>query len=97
MSIFTNLRADRLIAEIKAADAGDRHGQALEKLAKLGPSAIPRIIDALPNASKQETQGFIAVLTRLLDTRTFPAGSRRPRQREPAGRRRRGHRPGQFA
>jgi HEAT repeat protein/tRNA A-37 threonylcarbamoyl transferase component Bud32 len=88
MSIFTNLRADRLIAEIKAADASDRHGQALEKLAKLGPSAIPRIIDALPNASKQETQGFIAVLTRLLDTRTFPqvaAGLVSGNQRAAAG------------
>ena len=71
MSFFTNLRADRLIADIKAAEAGE-HRQALEKLAKLGPSAIPRVIDALANADKEETAGFIAVLTALLDNRSFP-------------------------
>jgi eukaryotic-like serine/threonine-protein kinase len=72
MSFFTNLRADRLIAEIKAAEAGNDHRELLEKLARLGPSAIPRIIDALANADKQETAGFVAVLTALLDAKTFP-------------------------
>ncbi|HWJ06232.1 MAG TPA: HEAT repeat domain-containing protein [Steroidobacteraceae bacterium] len=73
MSFFTNLRADRLIAEIKAAEPGNGHRAPLEKLARLGPSAIPRVIDALANADKQETEGFIAVLTSLLDNRTFNA------------------------
>ena len=58
MSFFTNLRADRLIAEIKAADAGDANREALEKLGKLGGAAIPRVIDALATADKQETAGF---------------------------------------
>ena len=35
--------------------------------------AIPRIIDALANADKQETAGFVAVLASLLDNKTFPA------------------------
>jgi serine/threonine-protein kinase len=73
MSFFTNLRADRLIAEIKAAEAGNGHRELLEKLTRLGPSAIPRVIDALANADKTETAGFVAVLTALLDNRTFPA------------------------
>jgi eukaryotic-like serine/threonine-protein kinase len=69
MSFFTNLRADRLIAEIKAADGSDAHKTSLEKLARLGPSAIPRILDALASADNRET----AVLTALLDNKAFPA------------------------
>ena len=72
MSFFTNLRADRLIAEIKAADDSDDHRTSLEKLARLGPSAVPRILDALASADKRETAGFVAVLTALLDNKTFP-------------------------
>src|SRR5512145_792042 len=75
MSLFSNLRAERLIAEIKATgettEAGTR--KALDKLVKLGPAAIPRIVDALANADKQETAGFVNALSTLLDQRTFPA------------------------
>jgi len=75
MSFFTNIRADRLIAEIKATEETAAVGgtRMLEKLAKLGPSAIPRIIDALANADKQEAAGFVSVLSSLLDNRTFHA------------------------
>jgi serine/threonine-protein kinase len=73
MSFFTNLRADRLIAEIKAADDSDGHKTSLEKLVRLGPSAIPRILDALASADNRETAGFVAVLTALLDNKSFPA------------------------
>ena len=72
MSFITNLRADRLIAEIKAAEAGKNPRDSLEKLARLGPSAIPRVIDSLANADKRETTGFVAVLTSLLDNKSFP-------------------------
>ncbi|HEX7374617.1 MAG TPA: HEAT repeat domain-containing protein, partial [Steroidobacteraceae bacterium] len=73
MSFITNLRADRLIAEIKATEDNGPAGntRALEKLAKLGASAIPRVIDALANADKQETAGFVSVLSALLDQKTF--------------------------
>ena len=73
MSFFTNLRADRLIAEIKAADDSDGHKSSLEKLVRLGASAIPRILDALASADNRETAGFVAVLTALLDSKSFPA------------------------
>ncbi|HEX5648775.1 MAG TPA: HEAT repeat domain-containing protein [Steroidobacteraceae bacterium] len=88
MSFFTNLRADRLIAEIKAAETGNGHRDLLDKLTRLGPSAIPRVIDALANADKHETNGFVAVLTALLDNRTFPtvaAGLAEGNQRTVAG------------
>jgi len=88
MSFFTNLRADRLIAEIKAADGNDSHRAALEKLVRLGPTAIPRILDALASADKQETTGFVAVLTALCDNKAFPmlaAGLADGNQRTVAG------------
>jgi HEAT repeat protein/tRNA A-37 threonylcarbamoyl transferase component Bud32 len=88
MSFFTNLRADRLIAEIKAAETGNGHRDLLDKLTRLGPSAIPRVIDALANADKHETAGFVAVLTALLDNRTFAtvaAGLTEGNQRTVAG------------
>jgi serine/threonine-protein kinase len=88
MSFLTNLRADRLIADIKASDGADEHRATLEKLVRLGPGAIPRVLDALASATKQETTGFIAVLTALLDHRTFPlvaAGLTAGNQRTVAG------------
>jgi len=74
MSFITNLRADRLIAEIKAAEDGNGADgrKILAKLVKLGPPGIPRIIDSLASADKQETAGFVSVLTALLDQKTFP-------------------------
>jgi HEAT repeat protein/tRNA A-37 threonylcarbamoyl transferase component Bud32 len=75
MSFFANMRAERLIAEIKAAaEDGERDNRkALDRLARLGPAAIPRIIDALASADKQETAGFVTVLSALLDNKTFAA------------------------
>jgi serine/threonine-protein kinase len=74
MSFFTNLRAERLIADIKAAGGADDDAarRSFEKLGKLGASAIPRIIDALANADKHETAGFVGVLASLLDNKTLP-------------------------
>jgi eukaryotic-like serine/threonine-protein kinase len=73
MSFFTNMKADRLIADIKAA--GDGSGadayKALDRLGKLGPAAIPRIIDALSNADRQETEAFVRVLSALIDNKSL--------------------------
>ena len=75
MSFFTNLRAERLIAEVKAAGSADAPDarKSIEKLGRLGPSAIPRIVDALANADKQETAAFVGVLASLLDNKSLPA------------------------
>ncbi len=74
MSFITNLRAERLIAAIKAADGpGDPAcARAFDQLAKLGPAAIPRILDALASADNQETAGFVGVLVALLDNKSLP-------------------------
>ena len=86
MSFITNLRADRIIAEIKATEEGGptANVKALERLARLGASAIPRVIDALASADKQETAGFVE---RAVDAARRPHVSARrggTRGRQPA-------------
>ncbi len=75
MSFITNLRAERLIAAIRAT--GDPDGPAaaksFEKLVELGPSSIPRVLDALASADNRETAGFVRVLLALLDNKSLPA------------------------
>jgi HEAT repeat protein/tRNA A-37 threonylcarbamoyl transferase component Bud32 len=71
MSFFTNMKADRLIADIKAAGEGVDTYQAMDRLGKLGPAAIPRIIDALSNADRQETEAFVRVLAALIDNKSL--------------------------
>ncbi len=75
MSFFTNMRAERLIADVKAAGDAEAPAarKAIEKLGQLGPSAIPKIVDALANADKQETAAFVGVLASLLDNKSLPA------------------------
>jgi len=74
MSLFATVRADRLIERIRdVADTTHPDAQkAFDKLSKLGPGAIPKIIDALAGASKQETVAYVEVLTRLVDNKSFP-------------------------
>jgi eukaryotic-like serine/threonine-protein kinase len=74
MSFFSDLRAERLIAEIRGI--GDplhpESQKAFQKLAKIGPGAIPKILDALAVADKKETASYIDILTQLADNKTFP-------------------------
>jgi HEAT repeat protein/tRNA A-37 threonylcarbamoyl transferase component Bud32 len=74
MSFFADLRAERLIAEIRGI--GDPlhpdSQKAFQKLAKLGAGAIPKILDALAVADKKETASYVEILTQLVDNKTFP-------------------------
>jgi eukaryotic-like serine/threonine-protein kinase len=74
MKFFDDLKADRLIEEIRSkGEVQHPEAQkALAKLARLGAGAIPKILDALPSASKQETLAFVEILTQVIDTKTFP-------------------------
>jgi HEAT repeat protein/tRNA A-37 threonylcarbamoyl transferase component Bud32 len=78
MSFFADLRAERLIAEIRGI--GDPlhpdSQKAFQKLAKLGAGAIPKIIDALAVADKKETAIYIDILAQLADNKTFPTIAR---------------------
>ena len=75
MSFFSDLRAERLIAEIRGiGDPLNPEAQkAFQKLAKIGPGAIPKILDALAVADKKETAAYVDILTQLADNKTFPA------------------------
>ncbi len=74
MSFFTNLRADRLITEIRSStDSGSAATQkAIARLKDLGPGAIEPVFAALPDADKNATVAFVEVLGGLVSQKTFP-------------------------
>jgi HEAT repeat protein/tRNA A-37 threonylcarbamoyl transferase component Bud32 len=74
MSFFSDLRAERLIADIRGVgDPMHPDAQkAFQKLAKLGPGAIPKIVEALAVADKRETAAYVEILAQLVDNKTFP-------------------------
>jgi len=74
MSFFTNLRADRLITEIRSStDASSPATQkAVARLKDVGPGAIESIFAALPDADKTSTVAFVDVLASLVSQKTFP-------------------------
>jgi len=74
MSFFTNLRADRLITEIRACtDPGSADTQkAVARLKDLGSGAIESIFAALPDADKNATLAFVEALAGLVSQKSFP-------------------------
>ena len=74
MSFFTNLRADRLIEQIKSSTnlMGAETQKAIAKLKDAGPGAIDAVIAALPEADKHATVAFVDVLATLASAKTFP-------------------------
>ncbi|MGH8289091.1 MAG: HEAT repeat domain-containing protein [Steroidobacteraceae bacterium] len=74
MSLFTNLRADRLITEIRSCtDAASSDTQkAVARLKDLGPGAIEAIFAALPEADKNATLAFVEALSGLVSPKSFP-------------------------
>ncbi len=74
MSFFSNLRADRLVTEIRSSsDPSDTTRQkAIARLKEMGPGAIEAIFAALPDADKASTIAFVDVLASLVNAKTFP-------------------------
>jgi len=74
MSFFTNLRADRLVTEIRSStDPGSPATQkAVARLKEVGPGAIESVFAALPDADKSATLAFVDVLASLVSPKTFP-------------------------
>src|SRR5580704_17840556 len=74
MSFFSNLRADRLIAQIKSTNdlMGAETQKAIAKLKEIGAGSIELIIAALPDADKQATVAFVDVLGTLATAKSFP-------------------------
>ena len=76
MSFLTNLRADRLITEIRSSTdpASPATQKAVARLKDVGPGAIEGILAALPDADKTATMAFVEVLASLVTPKTFPEG-----------------------
>jgi HEAT repeat protein/tRNA A-37 threonylcarbamoyl transferase component Bud32 len=74
MSFFSNLRADRLITEIRASTdpASPATQKAVARLKEVGPSAIEAVFAALPEADKSTTMALVDVLSSLVSQKTFP-------------------------
>jgi HEAT repeat protein/tRNA A-37 threonylcarbamoyl transferase component Bud32 len=74
MSFFTNLRADRLVTEIRSSNdpTGAATQKAVARLKDVGPSAIEAVLAALPDADKASTMAFVEVLAGLVSQKTFP-------------------------
>src|SRR5262252_2914292 len=74
MSFFTNLRADRLITEIRSSPdpTSSDTQKAVARLKDVGPGAIEAIFGALPDADKNATMAFVDVLASLVNQKTFP-------------------------
>ncbi len=74
MSFFTNIRADRLVTEIRSSNdpTGAATQKAVARLKDVGPGAIEAVLAALPDADKGSTMAFVEVLTGLVNQKTFP-------------------------
>jgi HEAT repeat protein/tRNA A-37 threonylcarbamoyl transferase component Bud32 len=74
MSFFTNLRADRLVTEIRSSQNPHSPAtqKAVAKLKDLGGGAIEPVFAALPEADKNATLAFVEVLSGVVSQKTFP-------------------------
>ncbi len=74
MSLFSNYRSERLIAEVKSSGNPDSPAaqKALEKLVSMGPNAIDPIIGAMATAEKRETLAYVDALSKLIDAKSLP-------------------------
>jgi eukaryotic-like serine/threonine-protein kinase len=74
MSFFTNLRADRLVSEIRSGSGPNDPGvqKAAAKLKALGPGVVDAVLGSLPEADKNVTVVMVDVLSTLISAKTFP-------------------------
>jgi len=73
MALLGGFRADQLIGDLTAqADPSSRAAQkTVERLKKLGPKVIPRIIDALAMSDKKHTMVFVDILASYVNDKTL--------------------------
>ncbi len=74
MNFLTGIQADRLIAQIReeADPTSPNAKKAFAKLARLGTSAIPKILEALGTADKRQTVEYVELLSALINDKTLP-------------------------
>ncbi|MCX7036697.1 MAG: HEAT repeat domain-containing protein [Proteobacteria bacterium] len=71
MTLFSNLRASRLIAQIKAAGSPQAMGQPLEGLRALGDAAVPMALAALDECEVNAAAALGEVLISAVNERVF--------------------------
>jgi len=73
MALLGGLRADQLIGDLTSqADPGSPAAQkTVDKLKKLGPKVIPRVIDALAMSDKRHTMVFVDILASYVSDKTL--------------------------
>ena len=74
MALFTNLRSDRLITQIKSTDKplSEETLKSVAKLKGLGAGVIEPVILSLADADKNATVALVDVLSTLVSNKTFP-------------------------
>ncbi len=74
MSFFTNLRAEKLVTEVRSASAPNDPAalRAGAKLKELGVGAIESILAALPDSDKNATMILVDVLSALATVKSLP-------------------------
>ena len=77
MSFFTNLRADRLVTEIRSSTdpASPARQKAIARLKEVGAGAIEPILGALPEADKSATMALRGGADRAGEPEDLPACS----------------------
>ena len=73
MALLGGFRADQLISQLTSeSDVNARPAQkTIERLKKLGPKTIPRIIDALAMSDKSHTMAFVDILASHVNDKTL--------------------------
>jgi hypothetical protein len=73
MAILSGFRSDQLITQlIGEADTSSKAAQkAIERLKKIGPKVIPKIIDALAMSDKNHTMVFVDILASQVSDKTL--------------------------
>ena len=74
MGFFTNLRADRLVTEIRSSSSlqSPATQKAIAKLKDVGPAALEPIFAALPEADKNATVALVDVMSAIASQKSFP-------------------------
>ncbi len=74
MKFIRSMQADRLITQLVAVrDHEDADAKkAIARLSGLGPAAVPKVIEALADADRNQTVTFVEILSDLLDERSLP-------------------------
>ena len=73
MALLSSFRSDQLIGQlVSESDANSMAAQkVIERLKKIGPKVIPKIIDALAMSDKSHTMVFVDILASHVNNKTL--------------------------